>query len=72
MAREDIHTDMGNVGERIRELKRRKEGIENVLTNLVLLPDEMKPYMEDLHDINEELADIDRQLLCYKMIKNCY
>ena len=55
---------MENIDEHIRELKRRKEGIENVLTNLALMPDEIKTYMEDLHDI-------DRQLLCYKMIKNC-
>ena len=56
---------MENVNEHIRELKRRKEGIENVLSSLTLLPEEIKTYTEDLHDIN-------RQLLCYKMIKNYY
>ena len=56
---------MGNVDEHIRELKRRKEDIENVLSNPALLPEEIKTYMEDLHDIN-------RQLLWNKRIKNCY
>ena len=56
---------MENVDEHIKELKRKKEGIENVLSNLALLPEEIKTYMEDLHDIN-------RQLLCYKKIKNYY
>ena len=53
------------VEKHIKDLKKRKEGIENVLKNLALMPDEIKTYMEDL-------ADINRELLCYKMIKNYY
>ena len=40
----------------INDLKRQKEGIENVLTNLALMPDEIKMYMGALAEINKELG----------------
>ena len=42
--------------EEINDLKKRKEGIENVLENLTLMPDEIKIYMEDLAEINKKLG----------------
>ena len=53
------------INERVNDLKRQKEGIKNVIANLALMPDEIKTY-------TDALIEIDRELLCYKMIKNYY